>query len=54
MSVMYRTESGERYNKSIEGAPQGNYQAEHLTDVIEAAYEDLQALAHPNHVVAAA
>ncbi|WP_372340354.1 hypothetical protein [Pseudomonas putida] len=34
-------------------APQGNYRAEHLTDVIEATYTDLRATANPNHLVAA-
>ncbi len=33
LSVLCRTEFGERYHKSIEVAPQGNYRAEHLTDV---------------------
>lgn len=53
LSVLCRTEFGERYHKSIEVAPQGNYRAEHLTDVIEATYTDLRATANPNHLVAA-
>ncbi|TXI02834.1 MAG: hypothetical protein E6Q70_17260 [Pseudomonas monteilii] len=53
LSVLCRTEFGERYNKSIEVAPQGNYRAEHLTDVIEATYTELRATANPNHLVAA-
>ncbi|UQB79155.1 hypothetical protein KI429_05690 [Pseudomonas shirazica] len=53
LSVLCRTELGERYHKSIEVAPQGNYRAEHLTDVIEATYTDLRATANPNHLVAA-
>lgn len=52
LSVMCRTEFNERYHKSIEVAPQGNYRAEHLTDVIEATYTDLRATANPNHLVA--
>lgn len=53
LSVLCRTELGERYHKSIEVAPQGNYRAEHLTDVIETSYMDLRATANPNHLVAA-
>lgn len=53
LSVLCRTEFGERYHKSIEVAPQGNYRAEHLTDVIQATYTDLRATANPNHLVAA-
>lgn len=43
----------ERYHKSIEIVPQGNYRADHLTDVIETTYMDLRATANPNHLVAA-
>lgn len=53
LSMLCRTEFGERYHKSIEVAPQGNYRAEHLTDVIEATYTDLRATTSPNHLVAA-
>ncbi|WP_236166365.1 hypothetical protein [Pseudomonas juntendi] len=53
LSVLCRTEFGERYSKSIEVAPQGNYRAEHLSDVIETTYTDLLATANPNHLVAA-
>lgn len=52
LSLLCRTEFGERYHKSIEVAPQGNYRAEHLTDVIEATYTDLRATANPKHLVA--
>lgn len=52
LSVLCRTEFGERYNKSIEVAPQGNYRAEHLTDVIEMTYLGLRATANSNHLVA--
>jgi hypothetical protein len=53
LSVLCQTEFGERHHKSIEVAPQGNYRAEHLTDVIETTYMDLRAAANPNHLVAA-
>lgn len=53
LSVLCRTELGERYHKSIEVAPQGNYPADHLTNVIETTYADLRATANPNHLVAA-
>ncbi len=52
LSVLCRTEFGERYHKSIEVTPQGNYRAEHLNDVIEATYTHLRATANPNHLVA--
>jgi hypothetical protein len=52
LSVLCRTEFGERYHKSIEVAPQGNYRADHLTDVIEATYTELRATANPFHLVA--
>ncbi|MDF0733580.1 hypothetical protein P0Y43_23080 [Pseudomonas entomophila] len=53
LSVMCRKPDGAEYSKSIEVAPNGNYRAEHLTDVIEATYTDLRATANPNHLVAA-
>ena len=53
LSVLCRTELGERYHKSIEVAPQGNYRADHLTNVIEITYADLRATVNPNHLVAA-
>lgn len=52
LSVMCQTPSCEQYCKSVEIAPQGNYLAAHLTDVIEAAYRELCAQANPNHLVA--
>lgn len=52
LSVLCRDHFGQRYHKSIEVAPQGNYLAEHLTDVIEATYTDLRATANPTHLVA--
>jgi hypothetical protein len=51
--VLCRDHFGVQYHKSIEVAPQGNYRAKHLTDVIEATYLDLRATANPNHLVAA-
>ena len=44
--------AGGQYSKSVEVAPQGQYLAEHLTDVIESTYKDLIAECNPNHVVA--
>ncbi|WP_449432315.1 hypothetical protein [Pseudomonas putida] len=53
LSVMCQKPNGEQYCKSVEVAPQGNYKAEHITDVIEKTYLDLRAQANPNHMVAA-
>ncbi|WP_010226250.1 hypothetical protein [Pseudomonas donghuensis] len=53
LSVMCQKPSGEQYCKSVEVAPQGNYLASHLTDVIEATYTDLRAQANSNQLVAA-
>ncbi|MNJ72032.1 hypothetical protein D3C77_686400 [compost metagenome] len=53
LSVMCQKPSGEQYCKSVEVAPQGNYLASHLTDVIEATYTDLRAQANANQLVAA-
>lgn len=52
LSVLCRTELGERYHKSVEAAPQGIYRAEHLTYVTESIYADLRANANPNQLVA--
>jgi len=52
LSVMCIGVGGEQYCKSVEVAPQGNYLAAHLTDVIEATYRALRANSNPNHVVA--
>ncbi|MEX5343757.1 hypothetical protein [Pseudomonas sp. I2] len=52
LSVMCIGAGGEEYCKSIEVAPQGNYLASHLTDVIEATYTDLRGQCNPNHAVA--
>lgn len=52
LSVMCDAGAGGQYCKSVEIAPQGNYLAAHLTDVIEATYLDLKAECNPNHVVA--
>ncbi|MDF3929838.1 hypothetical protein [Pseudomonas putida] len=52
LSVMCRTQLGERYHKSIEVSPHGNYRAEHLTEVIEAMYSELRSTANPFHLVA--
>ncbi|MNJ69933.1 hypothetical protein D3C77_663410 [compost metagenome] len=53
LSVMCQKGNGEQYCKSVEVAPQGNYLAAHLTDVIEATYTDLRAQCNQQHVVAA-
>lgn len=49
---MCQKPNGEQYCKSVEVAPQGNYLASHLTDVIEATYTELRTQANPNHLVA--
>ncbi|CAG8866814.1 hypothetical protein PS861_01683 [Pseudomonas fluorescens] len=52
LSVQCRDQRGHRYTKSVEVAPQGNYLAAHLEDVIEETYKDLVAESNPNHRVA--
>lgn len=45
-------QNGQRYMKSAEAAPAGIYLAEHLTDVIEACYLELNISCNPEHLVA--
>ncbi|MDF9773693.1 hypothetical protein [Pseudomonas baetica] len=52
VSVQCRDPRGYRYTKSVEVAPQGNYLAAHLEDVIEETYKALIANSNPNHRVA--
>jgi hypothetical protein len=52
LSVMCQGGKGEQYYKSVEVAPQGNYLASHLTDVIEETYNDLRAQANKKHLIA--
>lgn len=52
VSVQCRDHSGHCYTKSVEVAPQGNYLAAHLEDVIEGTYTPLVADSNPNHRVA--
>jgi hypothetical protein len=52
LSVQCRDQRGHRYTKSVEVAPQGNYLAAHLEDVIEETYKDLVAESNPNHRIA--
>jgi hypothetical protein len=52
VSVQCRDQNGHRYTKSVEVAPQGNYLAAHLEDVIEDTYKALVAESNPNHRVA--
>ncbi|MDD0973786.1 hypothetical protein [Pseudomonas fontis] len=52
ISVMCQKANGEQYCKSVEIAPQGNYRAEHLTDVIEETYESLRTECNTNHSAA--
>ncbi|VVO21845.1 hypothetical protein [Pseudomonas fluorescens] len=52
VSVQCRDQRGHRYTKSVEVAPQGNYLATHLDDVIEETYKGLVAECNPNHRVA--
>jgi hypothetical protein len=49
VSVQCRDQRGNHYTKSVEVAPQGNYLAAHLEDVIEETYKDLVAESNPNH-----
>jgi len=52
LSVMCQKANGEQYCKSVEVAPQGNYLASHLTEVIEATYAELRAQCNPQHLAA--
>lgn len=52
VSAQCRDQNGHRYTKSVEVAPQGNYMAAHLEDVIEDTYKALVAESNPNHRVA--
>jgi hypothetical protein len=52
VSVQCRDQQGHRYTKSVEVAPQGNYLAAHLEDVIEETYKNLVVESNPNHRVA--
>jgi hypothetical protein len=51
LSVQCRDQRGRRYTKSVEVAPQGNYLAAHLEDVIAGTYKDLVAESNPSHRV---
>ena len=52
LSMMCEKPNGEQYCKSVEVAPDGNYLAAHLNDVIEATYLGLRNQANPNQIVA--
>lgn len=52
VSVQCRDQRGHRYTKSVEVAPQGNYLAAHLENVIEETYKELVAESNPNHRLA--
>jgi hypothetical protein len=52
VSVQCRDQRGHRYTKSVEVAPQGNYLAAHLENVIEDTYKALVTESNPNHRVA--
>ena len=43
---------GDRYSKSVEVAPNGNYLSDHLEDVIEHCYKELRDSANPGQMVA--
>ena len=43
---------GDRYSKSVEVAPNGNYLSDHLEDVIEHCYKELRDSANPGQIVA--
>lgn len=52
LAVMCVGADRNRYTKSIEVYPQGNYLARHLEEVIEHCYKELTSSANPAHVVA--
>lgn len=54
VSALCIDQTGQRYIKSQEVAPQGIYLASHLTDVIEAFYREAIAAANPQHLVGSA
>lgn len=51
ISAFCRDQSGLRYSKSVEVAPQGIYLAAQLSDVIEACYRGLLAECNPKHLI---
>lgn len=54
VSAMCVDQTGMRYLKSVELAPQGNYLAAHLTDVVEAHYLELLKSCNRLHVIGCA
>jgi len=51
IAALCRDQTGQRYMKSVEVAPQGIYLAAHLTDVIEAYYSEIRRDCNPAHLV---
>ncbi|WP_417312411.1 hypothetical protein [Ectopseudomonas khazarica] len=51
LAALSRDQRGEAYMKSVEVAPQGNYNAEQIRDVIEAYCVELKAASNPNHFI---
>ena len=51
LSAFCIDQRGERYLKSTEIAPHGNYLAAHITDVLEEHYRALIATCNPMHVI---
>ncbi len=51
LSTLCIDQFGQRYIKSVEVAPQGQYLAATLTDVIETYYKELRDGCNPNHLV---
>lgn len=51
LAVLCRSQTGEQYIKSEEVAPQGQYRAEHLTEVIRHYHDELTATCNPAHIV---
>ncbi|MGE8501649.1 MAG: hypothetical protein ACN6P1_05365 [Pseudomonas sp.] len=51
LAALCRDQHGVPYMRSVEVAPQGNYKAAHLSDVIEAYCVDLKGSSNPNHLV---
>lgn len=52
LSVLCIDVRGDRYSKSVEVAPNGNYLSDHLEEVIEHCYKGLRDSANPSQIVA--
>ncbi|MFR0673132.1 hypothetical protein ACLUUI_05915 [Enterobacterales bacterium AW_CKDN230030176-1A_HGKHYDSX7] len=52
LSAIRQRRDGEQYCNSVERAPQGNYLASRISDVIEPTYAELLGQAQPNRMIA--